>query len=72
MAQYTWTVREGSLQGPIVMREYVYNVPEKEPVEGQELYLSNGTGPWRVCYREYAPEQHRSPYNVLVVERLEY
>ncbi|HLY84937.1 MAG TPA: hypothetical protein VKO84_00260 [Gaiellaceae bacterium] len=53
------------------MRDYVYNVPEKEPVEGQELYLSNGTGPWRVCYLEHAPEQYRSPYNVLVVERLE-
>lgn len=70
MAHYTWTVREGSLQGPIVMREYVYNVPDKEPVEGQELYLSNGTGPWRVQYREHVPEQPRSPYNVLVVERI--
>jgi hypothetical protein len=25
------------------MREYVYEVPDKEPVEGQELYLSNGS-----------------------------
>jgi hypothetical protein len=70
MAPYTWTVREGSLHGPVVVREYVYDVPEKEPVEGQELYLSDGSGPWRVSYREQVPEQPRSPYNVLVVERL--
>lgn len=50
------------------MREYVYDVPGKEPVEGQELYLSNGSGPWRVVVLERVPEVHRSPYNVLVVE----
>jgi hypothetical protein len=71
VSQYTWTVREGSLHGRIVMRDYVYSVPEKEPVEGQELYLSNGTGPWRVTYLEQVPDQYRSPYNVLVVERIE-
>jgi hypothetical protein len=70
VAPYVWTVREGSLHGPIVVREYVYDVPEKEPVEGQELYLSDGSGPWRVSVREQVPEQPRSPYNVLVVERL--
>jgi hypothetical protein len=53
------------------MREYVYNVPEKEPVAGQELYLSNGTGPWRVQLLEHVPEQPRSPYNVLVVEAVD-
>jgi hypothetical protein len=52
------------------MREYVYEVPDKEPVEGQELYLSNGSGPWRVSYREQVPSLPRSPYNVLVVERV--
>jgi hypothetical protein len=50
------------------MREYVYDVPDKEPVEGQELYLSNGSGPWRVTLVEKVPEVHRSPYNILVVE----
>jgi hypothetical protein len=71
LAQFTWTVREGSLIGPVVMREYVYNVPDKEPVEGQELYLSNGSGPWRVKLRESVPGLPRSPYNILVVERVE-
>ena len=52
------------------MREYVYDVPDKEPVEGQELYLSNGSGPWRVSLVEQVPEVHRSPYNILVVERV--
>ncbi|HET7353711.1 MAG TPA: hypothetical protein VFJ11_06650 [Gaiellaceae bacterium] len=50
------------------MREYVYDVPGKEPAEGQELYLSNGSGPWRVILLERVPEMHRSPYNILVVE----
>jgi hypothetical protein len=50
------------------MREYVYDVPEKEPVEGQELYLSNGSGPWRISLLEMVPEEPRSPYNILVVE----
>ena len=68
MAPYTWTVREGSVSGPVLMREYVYDVPDKEPVEGQELYLSNGSGPWRVCIREQVPGVHRSPHNILVVE----
>jgi hypothetical protein len=68
VAPYEWTVREGSLDGPVVMREYVYDVPEKEPVEGQELYLSNGSGPWRVMVVEMVPELPRSPYNILVVE----
>ena len=71
VAPYTWTVREGSLDGPVVMREYIYDVPDKEPVEGQELYLSNGSGPWRVSLRELVPAMPRSPYNVLVVERVE-
>jgi hypothetical protein len=71
MAPYIWTVREGSLDGPVVMREYIYDVPDKEPVEGQELYLSDGSGPWRVRFLEYAPEQPRSPYNILVVEHVE-
>ena len=53
------------------MREYVYDVPDKEPVEGQELYLSNGSGPWRVSFLERVPEVPRSPYNILVVERVE-
>ena len=70
VAPYTWTVREGALNGSVVMREYVYDVPDKEPVEGQELYLSNGTGPWRVILREEVPGVPRSPYNVLVVERV--
>ncbi|HEU5244743.1 MAG TPA: hypothetical protein VFU33_10115 [Gaiellaceae bacterium] len=70
MAPYTWTVREGSLDGAVVMREYVYDVPDKEPAEGQELYLSNGSGPWRVLLAEKVPQVHRSPYNVLVVERV--
>jgi len=52
------------------MREYVYDVPDKEPVEGQELNLSTGSGPWRVSFLENVPEQPRSPYNVLVVERV--
>jgi len=71
VAPYSWTVREGSLSGPVVMREYVYEVPGKEPVEGQELYLSDGSGPWRVSLREQVPEMPRSPYNILVVERLD-
>jgi hypothetical protein len=71
MAPYMWTVREGSLSGRVVMREYIYDVPGKEPVEGQELYLSNGSGPWRVSLREQVPEMPRSPYNVLVVERID-
>jgi hypothetical protein len=72
VAPYSWTVREGSLDGPVVMREYVYDVPDKEPVEGQELYLSNGSGPWRVSLLEKVPEVYRSPYNILVVERVDY
>ena len=68
VAPYEWTVREGSLNGPVVMREYVYDVPDKEPVEGQELYLSNGSGPWRVMVVEMVPEVPRSPYNILIVE----
>ena len=71
VAPYIWTVREGSLDGPVVLKEYVYDVPEKEPVEGQELYLSDGSGPWRVTLLENVPEQPRSPYNILVVERVE-
>jgi hypothetical protein len=70
VAPYNWTVREGSLDGRVVMREYVYEIPDKEPVEGQELYLSNGSGPWRVILREQVPDLHRSPYNILVVERV--
>ena len=69
VAPYVWTVREGSLDGRVVMREYVYDVPDKEPVEGQELYLSNGSGPCRVSLLEMVPEVPRSPYNILVVER---
>jgi hypothetical protein len=72
VGNYSWTVREGSVDGRLIMREYVYGVPEKEPVEGQELYLSNGSGPWRVCFLEQVPEQPRSPYNILVVERVTY
>ena len=72
MAPYTWTVREGSLDGRVIMREYVYDVPDKEPVEGQELYLSNGSGPWRVRFLECAPGLPRSPYNILVVERISF
>jgi hypothetical protein len=53
------------------MREYVYDVPDKEPVEGQELHLSDGSGPWRVRLREEVPGQPRSPYNVLVVEAVD-
>jgi hypothetical protein len=53
------------------MREYVYDVPDKEPAEGQELYLSNGSGPWRVSRLEMVPEVPRSPYNILVVERVD-
>ena len=68
VAPYTWTVREGTLDGPLIMREYVYDVPDREPVEGEELYLSNGSGPWRVCLVEQVPEVPRSPYNILVVE----
>lgn len=71
VAPYIWTVREGSLDGPVVMREYVYDVPDKEPAEGQVLYLSDGSGPWRVTFLENVPEQPRSPYNILVVERTE-
>ena len=70
VAPYTWTVREGSLDGAVVMREYVYDVPDKEPAEGQELYLSDGSGPWRVTLMEKVPEVHRSPYNIIVVERV--
>jgi hypothetical protein len=68
-SNYTWTVREGSLDGPVVMKNYEYGVPDKEPVEGQELYLSNGSGPWRVRLLEPVPGVPRSPYNILVVER---
>jgi hypothetical protein len=71
VAPYTWTVREGSLEGPVILREYIYDVPDKEPVEGQELYLSDGSGPWRVRFLENVLEQPRSPYNILVVERVE-
>jgi hypothetical protein len=53
------------------MKNYVYGVPDKEPVEGQELYLSNGSGPWRVRLLEPVPGVPRSPYNILVVERVE-
>jgi hypothetical protein len=55
----------------MVMKNYIYDVPDKEPVEGQELYLSNGSGPWRVTLRELAPGIPRSPYNILVVVRVE-
>ena len=68
MAPYNWTVREGSLDGPVVMREYIYDVPDREPAEGQELYLSDGSGPWRVTRLEWVPEVYQSPYNILVVE----
>lgn len=71
VAPYSWTVREGSFDGPVVMREYIYDVPDKEPVQGQEIYLSNGSGPWRVTFREQVPNQPRSPYNTLVVESLD-
>jgi hypothetical protein len=54
----------------VVLKNYIYDVPDKEPVEGQELYLSDGSGPWRVSYRESVPEVPRSPYNILVVERV--
>jgi hypothetical protein len=70
VAPYSWTVREGSLDGNVVLREYVYDVPDREPVEGQELYLSNGSGPWRVILLEKVPEVPLSPYNILVVERV--
>lgn len=70
VAPYSWTVREGALDGPVVMREFVYDVPDKEPVEGQELYLSNGSGPWRVSLIEYVPETPLSPFNILVVESI--
>ena len=70
MAPYSWHVREGSLDGPVVMSEYVYDVPDREPVEGQELFLSNGSGPWRVILLEKVPEVPLSPYNILVVERV--
>jgi hypothetical protein len=70
VAPYVWTVREGSLEGPVVLKNYIYDVPDKEPVEGQELYLSDGSGPWRVRLLEQVPEVPRSPYNMLVVERV--
>jgi hypothetical protein len=70
VAPYSWTVREGSLDGPVVMREYVYDVPDREPAEGQELYLSDGSGPWRVTRLEHVPEVYASPYNILVVESI--
>jgi hypothetical protein len=44
----------------------------KEPAEGQELYLSNGSGPWRVKLLEQVPGIPRSPYNILVVERIDH
>ena len=52
------------------MKNYVYGVPDKEPVEGQELYLSNGSGPWRISFLERVPGLPRSPHNILVVERV--
>jgi hypothetical protein len=70
VAPYSWTVREGSLDGPVVLREYVYDVPDKEPAEGQELYLSDGSGPWRVIRLENVPDVYQSPYNILVVESI--
>jgi hypothetical protein len=71
MASYTWTVREGTLDGPVVLKNYVYGVPDKEPVEGQELYLSDGSGPWRVRMLEGVPGMPRSPFNTLVVVRID-
>jgi len=53
------------------MKNYIYDVPDKEPVEGQELYLSNGSGPWRVRLLENVPGVPRSPHNILVVEQVE-
>ena len=70
MAPYLWTVRERSLDGPIVMTDYFYDVPDKEPVEGQELYLSDGSGPWRVRFLQKVPDRIQSPDNILVVERI--
>jgi len=52
------------------MKNYVYGVPDKEPVEGQELYLSNGSGPWRITFLECVPGLPRSPHNILVVEQV--
>jgi hypothetical protein len=71
VASYTWTVREGTLDGPVVLKNYVYGVPDKEPVEGQELYLSDGSGPWRVRLVEAVPGMPRSPFNFLVVVRID-
>ncbi|HEU5477793.1 MAG TPA: hypothetical protein VFU64_08225 [Gaiellaceae bacterium] len=52
------------------MTDYVYDVPDKEPVEGQELYLSDGSGPWRVRFLQQVPDRVQSPDNILVVERI--
>jgi hypothetical protein len=68
VAPYLWIVRLGTLDGPVVMKEYFYAVPGKEPVEGQELYLSDGSGPWRVRFVQQVPHDPQSPHNVLVVE----
>jgi len=70
MAPYLWTVREGTLDGPVVLTDYFYDIPDKEPVEGQELYLSDGSGPWRVRFLQQVPDNVRSPDNILVVERI--
>jgi hypothetical protein len=52
------------------MKDYFYAVPGKEPVEGQELYLSDGSGPWRVRFVQQVPHDPNSPHNVLVVESI--
>jgi hypothetical protein len=71
MAPYIWSVPEGSLSGRVLVRDYIYDVPDKEPVEGQELYLSDRSGPWRVSLREQVPDVPRSPHNILVVDRID-
>jgi hypothetical protein len=53
------------------MKNYIYDVPNKEPVEGQELYLSIGSGPWRGRLLEHVADVPRSPDNILVVERVD-
>ena len=70
MAPYLWTVREGTLDGPVVLTDYFYDIPDKEPVEGQELYLSDGSGPSRVRFLQKVPDRIQSPDNILVVERI--
>ena len=70
MGSFLWHVREGSLEGPELASAYRYHpFTVHEPQIGtDDIFLEDGSGPWRVIDHVRMEDDLTSPSNILVVE----